>query len=132
MRRVLLVLLILVPAMAFAQNDARPGTISVSGDAMIRVVPDQAVINLGIETYESSLDDTTRANTETGERLMAAIKTVGIADRDVQIDTLELRPVYQSSDPTRGVVGYSATRAYAVTVRDRSKIEAIVRAALDA
>jgi uncharacterized protein YggE len=127
MRRLLLPLLLL-PFAALGQ----PRTISVTGDAMIRVVPDQVVINLGIDTYETSLDDTTRTNTETGERLMAALKALGIADRDVHIDTLELRPVYPSSDNSHGVVGYTAGRSYAITVHDREKVEKIVRAALDA
>ncbi|HEV7921963.1 MAG TPA: SIMPL domain-containing protein [Thermoanaerobaculia bacterium] len=130
MHRLLLVLLLATPLLA----DEPPNrTISTSGDATVRVVPDQAVINLGIDSFALTLAEATRINAEVGARLLAAVKKAGIEQKDIAIDTLRLDLHYKdSSHPAKGIEGYDAERSYAITVRNVDRVETVLRAALDA
>jgi uncharacterized protein YggE len=52
--------------------------------------------------------------------VIAALKALGIADRDIQTTTLSLGPVYDYSTNTNPprLTGYTLTNAIAVTIRD--------------
>lgn len=89
-----------------AAQDTR--LLSVSGEAMIRVVPDEVVIGLGVETFDPSLDNAKKQNDESTRRLLRAIAELGIEDKHVQADTLEVELKYQdSSHPSQGIEGIS-------------------------
>ncbi len=64
---VLTLTILLLARAAFAQ-----GTINVSGQALIYVVPDEVIVGLGIETFDASLAQAkTKNDTETATLLRA-------------------------------------------------------------
>jgi uncharacterized protein YggE len=130
MHRLLLVLLLATPLLA---QDPSNRTISTSGEATVRVAPDQAVINLGVDSFALTLAEATRINADVGARLLAAVKKAGVEQKDIAIDTLSLGLRYKdASHPAKGIEGYDADRSYAITVRDIDRVESVLRAALDA
>lgn len=131
MHRLLCALLLAVPL--FAAADVPNRTISTSGEATVRVIPDQAVISVGVSTFSTTLAETTRTNADVGTRLLAAVKAAGVDPKDIQIDTLRLTLRYRDADhPAKGIEGYEATRMYSITVRKMDRVESTLRAALDA
>lgn len=129
MHRLLIALLLATPL--FAETPNR--TISTSGEATVRVVPDQAVINLGVDSFAPTLAEATRINADVGARLLAAVKAAGIEQKDIAIDTLRLDLRYRDANhPAKGIEGYDAERSYAITVRSIDRVEAVLRTALDA
>src|SRR5262249_22921725 len=63
--------------------------------------------------------------------LLAAIKDLGIEEKNIQTDVLQVQIDYAPSGPKNGIDGYYCRRAYAVTLKDTSKFEKLIDSALD-
>ena len=120
--------MLIVPATA---DDAR--TISTSGEALVQVAPDIVVVGVGVETFRPTPDAAREANEAECARLLAALKRLGVAERDIQTDVLNVELAYRDGGhPSRGIEGYYFRRAYSVTLQDPRMFEALVTAALGA
>jgi uncharacterized protein YggE len=115
-----------VSSVAYAQ-----GTLNVSGQAMIYAVPDEVVVGLGIETFDTSLAlAKTKNDTETAT-LLRAVHRLGVEPRHVQTDTVEVSLQYRDSGhPSQGIEGYFVRRAFTVTLKNPKLVEDLVTAAL--
>lgn len=108
----------------------QPRVISTSGEAIVYVVPDEVIVTLGIETFNPNLAEAKASNDASSKLLLAAIGTVGVEEKHIQTDTLQIEIRYRSSHPSEGIEGYFARRTYSVTLKDVKKLEALVDAAL--
>ena len=129
MRHALLTALILgaatLPAAVSAQAAAETaqaiaGTrldISATGEAAR--VPDVAVVSAGVVTRAATASAALEQNAARMERVRAALKRAGIAERDIQTSTISLNPEYRYVDnqPPQ-LVGYSASNQLNVRFRD--------------
>ena len=106
-------------------------TVSVSGDAEIKVVPNQVLMALGVETRDRSLADARSRNDNAVRSVMAAIGSFQIDPADVQTDFIHVTIRYSSSAETI-VDHYEVEKSIAVTLKDVSKFEALLSAALEA
>ena len=120
---------------AHAQNAAgyavpSDGTLlSVSANADASRVPDVATISAGVVTQAVDGNAAMRQNAEQMNKVIAAIKQAGIADRDVQTSGVNLNPQYKYGDnqpPT--ITGYQAMNNVNVVVRDINKLGKIMDA----
>ena len=114
----------------FAQQVEPPRTISTAGESVVYVVPDEVVVTLGIETFDKGLDESKSANDAASKTLLAAFKNLGVEERHIQTNTLEVEIRYRSNRPWEGIEGYIARRAYSVTLKDAKKLEPAIDAAL--
>jgi uncharacterized protein YggE len=109
------------------------GNISVSGTAQVLVVPDQVELRMGITTRNADL---IRAKTENDERIAAVLtklKTLGLAQRDLQTDAIHVQPEYRTENGNPPVLtGYMVQRHLVVTLREVGKFEALLEAAIQA
>jgi len=95
-------------------------TISVTGTGRVVLTPDVADLRLGVTTTAKTVEEARAANATSMTAVIAALKGLGIADRDVQTTTLSLGPVYdysKNTNPPR-LTGYTLTNSVAVTIRD--------------
>ena len=129
MRILLLLLLTALPATRLGAAEER--TITTNGEALVQVVPDHVVLNVGVETYRPTLDAARQANTAECARLLSAIKNLGVPERDIQTDVLNVDIDYKSSNERRAIEGYYVRRAYSVTLNDTKRFEALVDTALN-
>jgi len=105
-------------------------TINVSGDAEIKVVPDQAVLSLGVEVHAKLLDDARRDNDRRVRAVRAAAARFGIADKDVQTDFIQVGIVYENDGVTPKY--FSTQKSIVIVLHDVEKMEVVLAAALDA
>src|SRR5688572_12389159 len=114
MRLLITLVLLLGTSPLFAQQPAGPPTqrtISTNGEAIVFVVPDEVVVNLGVETFNADLDKSKAENDERSARLLHAIKALGIEEKHIQTDTLNLEIQYRDrGHATQGIEGYFARR----------------------
>ncbi|HEY0444454.1 MAG TPA: SIMPL domain-containing protein [Candidatus Limnocylindrales bacterium] len=98
-------------------------TISVSGTGRIVVSPDIADLRLGVSVSKPTVRAAREAAAESMNRMLAALKALGIADKDIQTTTLSLQPNYDYSNnnPPR-LIGYTLSNGVAVTIRNLDKI----------
>lgn len=120
-----------MPGTAFSQPQASTGyamsvdgtLLSVSASADAKRVPDVATISTGVVTQALDANAAMRANAVQMDKVMKAIRTAGIAERDIQTSGISLNPEYkyvENSPPT--ITGYQASNTVSVKVRDLGKL----------
>ncbi len=116
--------LCLCPLLATAAEE-HPRAISTQGEAIVYVVPNEVILNFGVETVDKVLDNARAANDQACARLLKAVKDMGIEDKHVQADHMNVSIRY--SDRNNLVVtGYEARRTYSVVLKDVKKFESLV------
>jgi len=97
--------------------------LSVSASADAKRIPDVATISTGVVTQASDANAAMRANAAQMDKVMAAIRAAGIAERDIQTSGINLNPNYKYAENTPPtIVGYQASNTVNVKVRDLSKL----------
>jgi uncharacterized protein YggE len=131
MRMSLLSVLLSVAAAPIWAEEAPARLISTSGESVVYVTPDEVIVNVGVETFNSDLDKVKNENDEHSSRLLKAIKALGVEEKHIQTDTLDLEIQYKdSAHATHGIEGYFAHRQYSVTLKDTKLFEKLIDTAL--
>lgn len=132
-----LLVLALVSPISSAQNwssePARP-SISVSGEAVVLVVPDRVVARFGVEHRHASLKTAKEQANAVLSAAIDSIKTYGVPESGIQIDQLSLEPSYTINtykDVTQ-VEYFEARVDFTVTLTNPSQLEGVVTRALEA
>ena len=131
-RAVLPTFLVVCATTAASAQTAPPRTISVSGSAEIKVIPDEVILSVGVETDSK---DIAVARTENDARIKAvsqAVQAQGVPATLVKTDFLDLQPRYRDYPTRENFLGYFARRSVVITIRDVSKFEATLSAVLAA
>jgi uncharacterized protein YggE len=129
MKQTLIASLMLGAALLAAPAAAQPAqsiTQSITGTRLdvnatgeVTRVPDVAVISAGVVTKSSTAQAALQQAAARMERVRAALKSAGVADRDIQTSNINLEPqyVYENNQPPR-LTGYSATNQLSIRFRD--------------
>ncbi|HEX3087231.1 MAG TPA: SIMPL domain-containing protein [Ilumatobacteraceae bacterium] len=106
---------------------AQEKSITVKGDGHVKVKPDTATLNLGVQaTGRTATEALTQANTSAAD-LIAALKAGGVDSDDIATSGLSIYPQYAQQGVA--VSGYQASNNVTVTVRDISKAGPLIDAA---
>ena len=109
-----------------------PGTITVTGEGKIQVMPDVAEIHFGVttgpQTTAKAASDKVAADME---KILAAVKAKGVADKDITTENFSLNPMYDWTDGRQRLRGYEATQSLRVKVRDLDAVGDVLTAATD-
>lgn len=125
------VVFLMLMSLASAQPFLNQGnTVSVSGEAEIKVVPNEVILALGVETRDHSLSVARSHNDNAVRSVMAAIHSFQIDPTDVQTDFIHVTIHYNNSETV--VDHYVVEKSIAVTLKDVSKFEALLSAVLEA
>ncbi len=124
-----LLALIVICSIRAQQFDDRP-KITVNGEAVVMVQPDQIVINFGIETWDKDIMVAKQKNNEIMKRAMTVIKESGIPDKDIQTDYLSVEPRYNDNYEKKDLIGYFIRNTFVATMSDPEKVEDLVTAVL--
>ena len=125
-----LAVLLLVSALSFADDNPPPHAIKVTGTADVKVAPDQATIDIGIEKQNSSATAAKRAADKGAREILAVLHTSGIPDKDVSTNWLSLNPQYNWQSGK--INSFVAEQSLTVVVRDLSKLEDLLDALIKA
>jgi uncharacterized protein len=106
-----------------------PRLITVSGDAEVRVVPDEVVFTIGVETSGADLEAAKRLNDERIRRILAITKDYEIRPKDVQTDYLNIQPHY---DKNGKLDLYYVRKSVMIVLKDITRFEAMIEAFLKA
>ena len=128
---------LLLAGTAFAQTApvAAPMTpsdgtlLSISAQAEARRVPDVATLSAGVVTQAADANAAMRANATQMDKVMAAIKAAGIAERDIRTSGISLNPQYkyvENQSPT--ITGYQASNTVDLKVRDVARLGKVLDA----
>jgi uncharacterized protein YggE len=105
--------------------DDRP-KISVNGEAVVKVQPDQIIITFGIETWDKNIITAKQENNKIMKDAIAVIKETGIQDKDIQTDYLSIEPRYDNNYEKKNFIGYFVRNTFVVTLTEPDKVENLV------
>ncbi len=126
-----------VPASSDAAAVLKPGkTVTVHGTSSITLKADFASINLGVSTKGATVAEAQSANSAAMDKVIAAIRELGIAEEDIATSSFNVYPNYdyQYSKLTEGesVNGYQVDNMLTITVRDLTLISKVLDSAMSA
>jgi len=109
--------------------DDRP-KITVNGEAVVKVQPDQIIITFGIETWDKNIMAAKQENNEILKKAVVVIKESGIPNKDIQTDYLSIEPRYGDNYEKRNFIGYFVRNTFVVTLAEPDKVENLVTGVL--
>jgi uncharacterized protein YggE len=110
-----------------------PRLITVTGSAEVRVVPDEVILTLGVETWDKDLEVAKGQNDEIIKRVLARAGEHGVASEHIRTDYLSIEPRYRNGYyEARDFIGYFVRNTIVITLRDLTKFEGLLSSALDA
>jgi len=110
-----------------------PRTITVVGEGKVRIKPDIAQINIGIEIIGDTVKDASSQAAATMDTVIAALLAQGIEEKDIQTSGYSVwveRP-YGPEGPI-GESLYHVNNTVMVTIRDLDKVGAILDTTIEA
>ncbi len=111
-------------------NNIYPETFSVTGEGKASIAPDIATVDLGIITEGNIIDVIVEKNTNNMNAVLADIKTLGIAEKDIKTKSYSLQPRYDWTQTGKRIPqGYSLTQTIEVKIRDFAKIGKVLEIA---
>ena len=119
------------PALAASGECDSSRTVQVSGSAVVKVVPDLVTIQLGVTSNDTSPQGVYDRNTAAIKKVMAAIRLLGVADKDLSTDFYLIHPVYEDYS-SLDIKGYRIDNTIVVNLKDVSKVSQVLAAALSA
>ncbi len=120
----------LVGGQAEAQT---PRLVRAAGEAVIKVKPDLAIVNVGVVTQAATARDANVQNAAQVEAVLAQLRQVLGSNADIKTTSYSLTPNYrysQTAPPT--LIGYTATNNVEVNIADLSVVGSVIDAASQA
>lgn len=106
-------------------------SIQVSGTAVVNVTPDRVLIQLGVQSNATTPQNVETVNSTTINRVIQALKAQGIEEKDIVTDWYVIEPVYDDYSSLY-IKGYRINNIVAITLREISKVNQVIIAALNA
>lgn len=98
-------------------TSSQPQGISVLGEGRLTVVPDVAVVQLGVEVTASGVDQAYQDANRAMDGLMAALKSAGIAEKDIKTTQYSINPVRRVNASEETITGYRVNNQVSAKVR---------------
>ncbi|ANM05260.1 hypothetical protein AMC78_CH03192 [Rhizobium phaseoli] len=119
------------PAMA-QEAKPREAVISVTGDGESSVTPDMAIVTLSVVKQAKTAREALDENNKAMKDVLDALKSGGIAERDLQTSGFSIQPQYNYPQPVDGqqqqpqLIGYQTINAVTVRLRDLAKLGQVI------
>lgn len=96
-------------------------TITIQGEGKVTSQPDLAKIDLGVTTDGATVKEAQKNNTQKMNAIIAAVKDLGVAAKDMQTANYSIYPKYQYDQGKSTIIGYTVSQDVTVKVRDLDK-----------
>jgi uncharacterized protein YggE len=124
----------------FAQNAIEPPLITVTGQAEVRVPPDEVVFTLDVESVDKDMLTAKKRTDDSVREVLAIARKNNVKAEDVQTSHIDVTPKYNTDDldseQRRGVkrvfVGYEVAKTVAMRLRDISRFDELLSDVLKA
>jgi uncharacterized protein len=119
-------------AVAPAAPTEPPREVTVTGDAALKVAPDQVIFTATVVTLDKDLNAAKRINDEKVRKVLLALTSAGVAERHVQTSDSSVNPQYRYDKEEAILLGYQATKTLTVCVVDLARVDETMSGALRA
>ena len=90
--------------------------ITVVGTGEVKAAPDQATVQIGVQTQGEAARDALTENNAKMAALIEQLKQLGVAEKDIQTSNFSISPTY--SNDGRVVTGYQVNNMASITSRN--------------
>jgi len=104
----------------------------VTGEGVVSVVPDVAVLNLGVETQEKTVAEAEQQAAEAMAAVMAVLDEQGVAEKDIKTQYFSIYPVRSWQNDVETLVGYRVSNIVTVKIREIADTGSIIDAVTQA
>ena len=127
-------------------EDVIQSVVSTSGTATVKVDPDKVSVTIGVETKGATAEEAAAANAELMEKVLAALRDLGITDDQISTSWYTVYPTYEwrsppcieiypqppECDPKNEITGYAAHNSVTVTLDADADVGSIIDGAVAA
>lgn len=106
-------------------NPTDQRTMAVTGDAVLRVTPDQVVLRLGIQSKGEDLVTTKKETAAIIEKAINYCKKHGIPSKHIQTDYLSIRPSYNNHKQSK-ISHYNVQQVLCLVIEDVPQYETML------
>lgn len=113
--------------------------LSVQGSGSSRVDPDEANVRLGVLAQAPTAKAVMQQVNQTANAILAAVRKLGVPEKDIQTSELNLSPVYAQGSPDGGdrggeprISGYQASNVVSIRLTKLDLVGPVVDAGLGA
>jgi len=107
----------------------------VTGEGKVTVVPDVAILNLGVEAQAATVAEAQRQAAEAMDAVMKELDKQGVAKKDIKTQQYSIYPVKRWEKEQEILIGYRVTNMLTAKIRKVDNtgiiIDAVVRAGED-
>lgn len=128
MKNLLLALGLLATASLYAQENKSIQQINVSGEGKVLVVPDEAVITIGVENTGNNAAEVKKKNDDAIDKAIQTIKKQGIAATDFQTQRVSL---YKTYDYENKKNVYQASQSIRIHLKNLTKYDPLMLGLLE-
>jgi len=119
---------------AETSTSALPRAITVVGEGKVKIKPDIATVNIGVETVSATVKEATTQASQTMEAVMAALRAAGVDAKDMQTSGYSIWADrnYGPEGNSTETVRYRVNNNLQITIRDLDKVGVVIDAAIEA
>lgn len=128
MKKALLIITVFFMTISYSQEMKQVPMINVSGEGKVKVIPDQALISISIETKGTNAKDVKNENDKKMDAILKFIKKSNIAKEDFQTQRVSLNPNY---DYEKKKHNYIATQSVQILLKDLAKYDELMEGLVD-
>ena len=132
--RILVVLLFLLGTCSLtvtAQNNIEPPLITVTGQAEVRVPPDEVLFTLAVENVDKDMLVANKRTDDSVKQILAIARKHNVKPEDVQTSQITVQPKYNTDDIDyearrtikRVLIGYQVAKTVAIRLREISRFD---------
>ncbi len=123
MKKIILILTVVAGMSLQAQDQKIQPQISVSGEGIVKVIPDEAILSIAVETKGEVSAKVKKDNDVVIDKVLKYLKTTKINQKDIKSERVSLYPQY---DYNKKKNYYMASQTINITLRDLSQYEVIM------
>ncbi|NNM09765.1 MAG: SIMPL domain-containing protein [Flavobacteriaceae bacterium] len=127
MKTTISIIIFLITSTLMAQNNMKP-LVEVSGEGIVRVVPDEVTINLRVENTGNNPKELKKQNDRIVNEVLSFIKSQNIDDKYIKTEYIRLSKNYDYNSKS---YNYSANQAISVKLTDLSKYKSLMNGLLE-
>lgn len=118
-----------IPFSINSVTTTKTDTFSVSGEGKITMVPDIAVVSVGVTAQGASVSKVQQELNTKINAMSDAIKKLGVGAGDIKTSYYNISPTYDYSSSSQRITGYQANSNLTIKVRKIDNANAVIDAA---
>jgi len=128
------------PAVAWAQTNIEPPLITVTGQAEVRVPPDEVLFTLAVENTDRDMLVANKRTDDSVKQILSIARKHNVKPEDVQTSQISVQPKYNTDDlpydarekVKRVLIGYQVSKTVAIRLREIARFDELLADVLKA